>query len=199
MRISGLYKGVSVVETLMYNSEDPAKSYENLNFLVLSFCVYLLENYPTQFKFLSHSESAELVFCSEDLSFLCFKNPNKIFSSERKESIFTIFFLDALSYTKHFYYRDTFNCSFLFLSADDNAPWKFTVRGCFKANATKPVGRIKIKNLEKTPASLLEITLRFVYGSCFGPQVTRTNVNEFKRGPRLTSPFGKWLLFKVSK
>lgn len=92
MRISGLYKGVSVVETLMYNSEDPAKSYENLNFLVLSFCVYLLENYPTQFKFLSHSESAELVFCSEDLSFLCFKNPNKIFSSERKESIFTIFF-----------------------------------------------------------------------------------------------------------
>lgn len=198
MRISGLYKGVSVVETPMCNCKDPAKSYENLNFPLLSLCVYLFDNYPTQF--LSHSESAELVFWSEDLSFLPFKNQNKIFSSERAERInFHNCLVDVLNYTKHFYYRDTFNCLFLFLSADDNAPWKFTVRGCFKTNPTKPVGRIKIINLDKIPASLLEITLRVVYGSCFGPQVTRTNVNEFKRGPRLTSPFGKWLLFKVSK
>ena len=35
MRISVLYKGVFVIETL-YNSEDPGKSYENLNFLLLS-------------------------------------------------------------------------------------------------------------------------------------------------------------------
>ena len=192
MRISVLYKGVFVIETL-YNSEDPGKSYENLNFLLLSICLYLFENYPTQL--FSRSESAELVFCSEDLSFLPFKNQNKIFSSEQKESIL----LDVLNYTKHFQYRYTFNCLFLFFSADYNAPWKFTVRGCFKTNPTKPVDRIKIKNLDKTPASLLETTLRAVYGSCFGPQVTRTNINEFKRGPRLTSSFGKWLLFKVSK
>ena len=63
------FSGVSVVETLMYNSEGPAKSYENL----LSLCVYLFENYPTQFQFLSHSESEELVFCS----FLPFKIQTK--------------------------------------------------------------------------------------------------------------------------
>jgi hypothetical protein len=95
MRISVLYKGVFVVETL-YNSEDQGKSYEKLNFLLLSLCLYLFENYPTQL--FSHSESAELVFCSEDLSFLPFKNQNKIFSSEQKESIL----LDVLNYTKHF-------------------------------------------------------------------------------------------------
>jgi len=82
------------------------------------------------------------------------------------------------------------------IQSDDNAPWKFTVRGCFKTNPNKPVDKIKIKNSDKTPASLLEITLRVVYGNCFGPQVTRRNVNEFKRSPRLTSSFGKWLLFK---
>ena len=178
----------------MYNSEDPAKSYENLNFLLLSLCVYLFENYPTQFQFLSHSESEELVFCS----FLPFKNQNKIFSSEQKESIFTSFWwmfwiIQSISTTE-----TPLIAYFFFFSADDNAPWKFTVRGCFKTSPTKPVGRIKINNLDKIPASLLEITLRVVYGSCFGPQVTRTNVNEFKRGPRLTSSFGKWLLFKVS-
>ena len=89
MRISGLYKGFFVVETPLYNSEDPAKSYENLNFLLLSLCIYFFENYPTQF--LSHSESVKLMFFSEDLSFFCFKNQNRIFSSEQKESIFTAF------------------------------------------------------------------------------------------------------------
>ena len=107
--------------------------------------------------------------------------------------------MDVLNYKNYFYKRNTFNCLFLFFSADDNAPWKFTVRGCFKTNPNKPVDKIKIKNSDKTPASLLEITLRVVYGNCFGPQVTRRNVNEFKRSPRLTSSFGKWLLFKVSK
>ena len=88
---------------------------------------------------------------------------------------------------------------YFFFSADDNAPWKFTVRGCFKTNPTEPFGRMKIENLDKIPASLLEITLRVVYGNCIGPQVIRRNVNENKRSPRLTSSFGKWLLFKVSK
>ena len=196
MRISGLYKSFFVVETHVYNSKDPAEKYENLNFLLLSVCFHFFENYPTQF--LSHSESAELVFCSEDLSFLPFKNPNKIFNSERKESIFTIFCL-MFWIIKIIFATETPLIVYFFFSADDNAPWKFTVRGCFKTNPNKPVDKIKIKNSDKTPASLLEITLRVVYTSCFGPQVTRTNVNEFKRGPRLTSSFGKWLLFKVSK
>ena len=60
MRISGLYKSFFVVETHVYNSKDPAEKYENLNFLLLSVCFHFFENYPTQF--LSHSESAELVF-----------------------------------------------------------------------------------------------------------------------------------------
>ena len=101
--------------------------------------------------------------------------------------------------TKYHFATETPLIVYFFFSADDNAPWKFTVRGCFKTNPTEPVGRMKIENLDKIPASLLEITLRVVYGSCFGPQVTRKNVNEFKRGPRSTSSFGKWLLFKVSK
>ena len=101
--------------------------------------------------------------------------------------------------TKYHFATETPLIVYFFFSADDNAPWKFTVRGCFKTNPNKPVDKIKIKNSDKTPASLLEITLRVVYGNCFGPQVTRRNVNEFKRSPRLTSSFGKWLLFKVSK
>ena len=86
-----------------------------------------------------------------------------------------------------------------FFIADDNALWKFSIRGCFR---TKPVNQgnsIKLHNLDKTPPTLLEVTLRAVYDRCFGHQVTRTNVTEYKREPRLTSPFGKWLLFNVSK
>ena len=61
---------------LMDNSEHPAKSYENLkSSIFLSLCVYLCQNCVSQF--LSHCESAELVFCSEELrSFPC-KNQHK--------------------------------------------------------------------------------------------------------------------------
>ena len=55
-------KDVFVVETLIYNSEQSAKTWENLNFFFLSLFVYLFKNCSSQF--LSHWESAELVFCS---------------------------------------------------------------------------------------------------------------------------------------
>ena len=47
----------------------------NLNFLFLSLCVYLFKNCPSQF--LSHWESAEPVFCSDELIGLPCKNKNK--------------------------------------------------------------------------------------------------------------------------
>ena len=76
-----LYKGVSGVETLIYDYEHPAKSCENLSFLFLSLCFYLFKNCPSMF--LSHQESDELVFCSEEFSCLPYKSQNKnmIFSS----------------------------------------------------------------------------------------------------------------------
>ena len=46
----------------------------NLNFLFLSLCVYLFKNCPSQF--LSHWDSAEPVFCSEELGSLTYKNQN---------------------------------------------------------------------------------------------------------------------------
>ena len=53
----------------------------NFDFFFLSHCVYLFQKGPSQF--LSHWESAEPVCCSEELSFLPFKNQNKslVFSS----------------------------------------------------------------------------------------------------------------------
>jgi hypothetical protein len=47
----------------------------NLNFLFLSFSVYLLKKSPPQI--LSHLELTEPVFCSEELSFLPYKNQNQ--------------------------------------------------------------------------------------------------------------------------
>ena len=62
-------KGVSVVETL---------------------CVYILKN--CHFQFLSHVVSAELVFCSEELIFLPYKNQNKslTLSSRQENSNFSV-------------------------------------------------------------------------------------------------------------
>ena len=47
----------------------------NLNFLFLSFCVYLFKKCPSQF--LSNWELADPVFCSEQLRCLPYKNQNK--------------------------------------------------------------------------------------------------------------------------
>ena len=47
----------------------------NLNFLFLPLCVYLFNSCPSQF--LSNLESAEPMFCSEELSSLPCKNQNK--------------------------------------------------------------------------------------------------------------------------
>ena len=44
----------------------------NLNFLVLTLCIYLFRNCPSQF--LSHWELAKPVFCNEELSCLPYKN-----------------------------------------------------------------------------------------------------------------------------
>ena len=68
--------------------------------------------------------------------------------------------------------------TFVIFIADENALWKFSVRGCFKTKSEKQECSIKIQNLDKTPPSLLEITLRTVYETCFEPQVKRTNINE---------------------
>ena len=48
---------------------------QNLNFLFMSLCVYFFKNCPSQF--LSHWESAKPMFCSEELSFLSYRNQNK--------------------------------------------------------------------------------------------------------------------------
>ena len=50
-------------------------SHHTANFLFLSLCVYLFKNCPS--KFLSHWESAETVFCREELGSLPCKNQNK--------------------------------------------------------------------------------------------------------------------------
>ena len=85
-----LYKGVSGVETLIYDYEHPAKSCENLSFLFLSLCFYLFKNCPSMF--LSHQESDELVFCSEEFSCLPYKSQNKnmIFSSGQENLKFAL-------------------------------------------------------------------------------------------------------------
>ena len=79
------------LETQMYNSEQSAESCENLNFFFLSPFVYLFKNWSSQF--LSHWESAESLFCSEELGSLPFKNQNKAWFSVLggKAQIFTSF------------------------------------------------------------------------------------------------------------
>ena len=76
-------KGGSVEETLIYNSQHTAKfEFSFPVTLCLSFCEL----------FLSHWESAEPVFCSEELSFLPYKKQNKsrIFFSGRENSNFAV-------------------------------------------------------------------------------------------------------------
>ena len=66
------------------------KIHKNLNFLLLSLCVYLFKNCPSQF--LSHWESSEPVFCDEELIFLPYKKHNKslIFSCGLENSNFVV-------------------------------------------------------------------------------------------------------------
>ena len=76
-------KGGSVEETLIYNSQQTAKfEFSFPVTLCLSFCEL----------FLSHWESAEPVFCSEELSFLPYKKQNKspIFFSGQENSNFAV-------------------------------------------------------------------------------------------------------------
>ena len=63
-------KGGSVEETPMFNSQHTAK------FAFCFLCVYLFKNCPSQF--LNHWESPEPVFCSEELSFLPYKNQKEV-------------------------------------------------------------------------------------------------------------------------
>ena len=100
MRISGLYKSFFVVETHVYNSKDPAEKYENLNFLLLSVCFHFFENYPTQF--LSHSESAELVFLQWGSQFSPFQKPKQDLQFWAERINFHNFLLDVLNYKNHF-------------------------------------------------------------------------------------------------
>ena len=58
-------------ETLVYMFS----TYSKFEFSFLSFCVCLFKNCPSQF--LSHRESAEPVFCSEELINLPCKNQDK--------------------------------------------------------------------------------------------------------------------------
>ena len=95
MRISGLYKSFFVVETHVYNSKDPAEKYENLNFLLLSVCFHFFENYPTQF--LSHSESAELVFLQWGSQFSPFQKPKQDLQFWAERINFHNFLLDVLN------------------------------------------------------------------------------------------------------
>ena len=76
----------------------------NLNFLFLSFCVYLFKKCPSQF--LSIWELADPVFCSEQLRCLPYKNQNKCLtlSSDRKVQICCI----VITYTKSFFHWATF-------------------------------------------------------------------------------------------
>ena len=66
-----IIKGDLVEETLVYMFS----SYSKFKFSFLSLFVYLFKSCPSQF--LSHWKSAELVFCSEELSILLCKNQNK--------------------------------------------------------------------------------------------------------------------------
>ena len=55
-------------------------TYKKIQIFFSCHCIYLFKNCPSQF--LSHWESAEPVFCSEELSFLPFKNQNKSLISD---------------------------------------------------------------------------------------------------------------------
>lgn len=67
--------------------------------------------------------------------------------------------------------------------------WQFSVRGCFKEKIAKEDTKIQDTKI----FSLLELTLRVVYGLCYLDYVTRKNKIEYKRVPRCSNQFGKWL------
>jgi len=77
----------------------------NLNFLFLSLFVYLLKNCSSQF--FSNWESAEPVFCSEELSCLPYKNQNKSLTLSFGEGKFKFAVLWGL-FIKPFFHWATF-------------------------------------------------------------------------------------------
>ncbi len=79
--------------------------------------------------------------------------------------------------------------------------WQFAIRGCFQSQSqAEETSNSKsclhgLKILRKTPPSLLEQSLRAVYGACFDPEVIETHCGGFQRCPRVLKRFGKWVLF----
>ena len=74
--------------------------------------------------------------------------------------------------------------------------WQFPIKGCFKSQNHSSIPKIALKISSNAPPSLLELTLRLIYQSCFHPQVFRSMKWEYKRVPRKPTPFGRWLLFE---
>ena len=91
-----------------HERSDIGHSFEKLNFLSFSLCVYIFKNCPSQF--LSHWELAEPVFCSEELSLLPYKTKTKAWVSvlDKKFKISQFCCISRITYNR-FYHRFTFN------------------------------------------------------------------------------------------
>ena len=76
-----------------------------LYFSFLSLCVNIFKDSPSQF--LSHWELAEQVFCSEELSFLPYKNQNKSLTLSSLSGKIKICLMVRI-YTKSFFHQPTF-------------------------------------------------------------------------------------------